>query len=154
MTLPNICNISIILYCDFIVLIILYHAAWQFPSILMSLCIFSYGEGWCLLHLSDSRSACPNPPPDLHPGRSPLCGWGSGMVTGAGRRSLTPSTSTATPNPPCVSTATDCSEGSSGRACSAQVTDRTSYMSSWFRPKSLYLVYSSSSFPCDSNSWY
>lgn len=39
----------------------------------------------------------------------------------AGSRSLTPSTSTATPDPPCASTATGCSEASSDRGCSAQV---------------------------------
>lgn len=74
-----------------------------------------------LSHLSVPRSACPNPPPGLRPGRSLPCGSESGAAPSAGHRSLTPSTSTATPNPPCASTATDCSKGCSGRGCSAQV---------------------------------
>ena len=70
------------------------------------------------------RSAPPGPPPGLRPGRSPRCGWEWAEGTGAGFRCLTPSTSTATPNPPCASPATGCSEGSSDRGCSARVSHR------------------------------
>ncbi|KAI4808495.1 hypothetical protein KUCAC02_000552 [Chaenocephalus aceratus] len=58
-------------------------------------------------------------------GRGPRCGWCRVRGTPARLRFLTPSTSTATPSPTCASTATGCSGGSSGRACSAQTAGLT-----------------------------
>lgn len=74
--------------------------------------------------LSTTRSACRSRPPGRRPGLNPWSGWAWGMVTDPGRRSPTPSTSTATPNPPCASTAASFCEASSDRACSVQVRGR------------------------------